>query len=534
MTAELVLHGGTIHTFTEGVVPAMLVRDGRVAAVGSADDCRRAAAGTPRSYDLAGRTVLPGFVDAHVHPLLLGDALGSVDLSPARSIAELVQLLRRHAATVPEPAAVTGYGYDQSKLAERRHPSRADLDAVSTDRTVRVQHVSGHGYVVNSTALRESGITADTVTPPGGRIDRDAAGEPTGVVFDAACDLLTGPSGVKIEGHGPNFHLPLDVPGRAATLALGQRQLLSVGVTTVCDAQVTARERLAYQEAEQDGSLRLRTHQLTLSSGLDELEARVNPSPVPLGVKLYADGSVTARTAYLGQHCDGCARPDGYLYHEPDELIALIGRAHRLGLPTATHAQGELPIDIVLDAVERCRRADPRTDLVHRIEHCGFPTTAQIARMAELRVVPVPQPMQVTLFADSLIDEYGDYGGRFYPTGDFHRAGLPVVLSSDGPVTMPDPLRAVHSAVTRQTVGDLVAGGTAGSVANQGVATATAFAGVTTTAARLLGCHDVGALAPGSLADFVVLDTDPTQAVERLRTAAVLETWIGGERVFAA
>src|SRR5690606_5955490 len=138
--------------------------------------------------------------------------------------------LRAHAEAHPNLPVVSGYGYDQSKLAERRHPSRAQLDAVGADRPVRIQHASGHGYVVDSRTLRACGIDADTPTPTGGRIDRDDDGEPTGLVFDAACDLLTGANGVKIANHGPNFHLPLDATERAELLGLAQRALLAAGI----------------------------------------------------------------------------------------------------------------------------------------------------------------------------------------------------------------------------------------------------------------------------------------------------------------
>lgn len=536
--SSLVVHGGPIHTFAETVAPpAILVEDGRVAALGTVDDCRRAARETPRLYDVERRVVLPGFVDAHVHPLLLGDAMSSADLSGARTVEDVLGTLRTHAARHPGEGVVTGYGYDQSKLAEHRHPTRTELDAVAADRHVRIQHASGHGYVVNTCALRESGIDAATPTPPGGRIDRDADGEPTGVVFDAACDLLTGPDGVKIANHGPNFHLPLADPQRC--LAAAQRALLAVGVTSICDAQVTARETRAYFDARQAGTLSLRVHMLALSSSLPQLEdlgigGRLGDDALELlGVKLYADGSVIARTAYLGHACCGPPSPSGYLYHEPEELASLITAAHRLGLPTATHAQGEVPIGVVLDAVAAARTERPLPHLVHRIEHCGFPTPQQIERMAQLTVVPVPQPVQVRQYADSLIAEYGDYGGRFYPVGEFARAGLPVVVSSDGPVTEPDPLRAAASAVTRRTLGDDVAGGVDDGRPVQGVDPATALRGITTTPARLLGCRDVGRLTVGSPADFVILDEDPVAGgVEAMLAATVTETWIGGDRVY--
>ncbi|MGN6723666.1 MAG: amidohydrolase family protein, partial [Marmoricola sp.] len=219
--------------------------------------------------------------------------------------------------------------------------------------------------------------------------------------------------------------------------------------------------------------------------------------------------------------------PNGYLYHEAEELAALITTAHKLGLSTATHAQGPLPIGVVLDSVEAARAERPRTGLVHRIEHCGFPTSEQIGRMAALNVVPVPQPMQVNLYADSLMDEFGEFGSRFYPYGEFEAAGVPVVISSDAPVTMPNPLEAVWAATTRETIGGGVSGPESLRASRE-----KALAGVTSTPAALLGRSDIGALRVGAKADLVFLDADPvTVALEKLPAVGVTESWIGGVKV---
>ncbi|NEA45678.1 amidohydrolase [Streptomyces sp. SID10815] len=533
--SSTILTGGPVRTMTDdGHTPeAVLIHDGVVRAVGTLTEMRRSAYETPEIVDLDGRTLMPGFVDAHAHTILHGSAIDWVNLSGARGIGDIVRLLAERAAARPGEA-VRGYGYDQSKLVEGRHPSAADLDRVTRDRVVQIQHASGHGYVVNTLALRQANITAATPTPPGGRIDRDADGEPTGVLFDSACDLLTGAEGVKVRNHGPNFHLPMTHAEIDHLFDLGQRSLLAAGITTMCDAQVTQLEMDAYLRARDEGRLRMRTEMLALSSNLEHLtglgmSSRLGDDQLRLwGVKLYADGSVIARTAYLNGHaCCGKPSPDGYLYHEPEELAALITTAHRLGLSTATHAQGPLPIGVVLDAVADARAERPRTGLVHRIEHCGFPTGEQIGRMADLYVVPVPQPMQVSLYGDSLMDEFGEFGGRFYPYGEFERAGVPVVISSDAPVTMPNPLEAVWAAVTRETLGGAVSGDAA-----QQAGRANALRGVTVTPARMLGRQDIGVIRPGARADLVFLDADPvTVPVERLPKVGVTESWIGGEEV---
>ncbi|HEY7044650.1 MAG TPA: amidohydrolase [Nocardioidaceae bacterium] len=510
---------------------ALLLEAGVVRAVGRAGDVRATARSTPQEVDLDGRTLFPGFVDAHAHTLLHGCGVDWVDLSDAKTIDDVVERLRRRAEERPG-GSVHGYGYDQSKLAERRHPSARDLDEVTQERQVWIQHASGHGYVVNSPALDAAGITAATSTPVGGRIDRDADGRPTGVVFDAACDLLTGPDGVKVSNHGPNFHLPMTDDEVARLFDLGQQSFLAAGITTICDAQVTELEMRAYLLARDDDRLRIRAHLLALSSRLDQLRSlglvsTLGDERLQLhGVKFYADGSVIARTAYLGGHsCCGKPEPTGYLYHDPAELTELITTAHDLGLRTATHAQGDIPIGIVLDAVEQARDRDRRPGLVHRIEHCGFPTPEQIARMSGLGVVPVPQPMQVHLYGDSLIEEYGDWGGSFYPYGSFEKHGLPVVVSSDAPVTMPAPLQAAWAAVTRTTASGAVAGGV-----EQGASRTAAIEGTTVTPARLLGRSDVGTLGVGSRADLVLLDSDPIDgSIDSLRMAQVTETWVGGD-----
>jgi predicted amidohydrolase YtcJ len=538
--------GGPIRTLadatdlTAGSPEALLVEDGVVAAVGTASELRRVARDAPQEIDLDGRTLFPGFVDAHAHTVLHGSRLDWVDLSDAKTIDDIVARLDARVADRPGNGPVRGYGYDQSQLIDGRHPTAADLDRVSRDRIVQIQHASGHGYIVNGLAMQQSGITRDTETPPGGRIDRYDDGSPNGLVFDAACDLLTGVDGVKVTNHGPNFHLPMDREEIDFLFGLGEQSFLQAGITTVCDAQVTELEMAAYLRARNEGRLRVRAEMLALSSNLEHLEALGLGSPLGderlrlRGVKFYADGSVIARTAYLDPppHEHGCCSspsPRGYLYHEPEELTRLIRAAHRLGLPTATHAQGSTPIGIVLDAIAAGRAEQPRPDVLHRVEHCGFPTPQQINRMTEVGVVPVPQPMQVHLYADSLLSEYGDYGARFYPYGEFERAGLPVVISSDAPVTSPGPLRAVWAAMTRYTAHGEVAGGRELRASRRA-----ALLGATRTPARLLGRADVGHLRPGARGDLVLLDADPVTAdVDALAHTAVTETWVNGEPVHA-
>jgi len=525
--------GGPIHPMVPGHPPgsddgaapttqpeALRIDNGRITAVGSLD--RLQALGKAEEIDLDGRALMPGFVDAHTHPLMHGQCMSWADLSAAASVDELVKVLREHGRTLPTSTPIRGFGYDQHRLAEDRHPRAADLDRVDADRPITIMHTSGHGYVANTAALAQAGITADTPTPLGGLIDRDDRGNPVGRVFDAACDLLTGPGGVKITNHGPNFHLPEEPERLDQLLDQAQEMFLAAGITTVGDCQVTDRELTNYLRARDDGRLRLRVSMYVLSSHVDGLRRLGMTSTLGdewlaiAGVKHYADGSLISGTAYLP--C-GCGTTHGYLYHHDDDLESLLAQSNEVGLQTATHAQGPDAIELVLRGLERA----PRPDLRHRIEHCGFPADDQLARMARLGIVPVPQPTQVYRYGDGVLRDHPELAQRMYGSGLFEAAGLPVVLSSDAPVTVPDVPLAVWSAETRLTSSGRVLGPSAR------ISRYRALAGYTAGGALALRRADVGILAPGRMADLVLLDADPLSCgLDRLPDVAVDQTWIGG------
>jgi predicted amidohydrolase YtcJ len=485
--------------------------------------------------DLAGRTLMPGFVDAHCHPLMLGQTQSWVDIGPsiAPSIVELLTLLAEHAHRLPAGVPLRGFGYDYRSLAERRHPLATDLDRAATDREIYVMNVSGHGGALNSFGLAAHGITAQTPTPAGGEIGRKPDGSPNGLLWDAACDLLTGDDGVKIRNHGPNIHLPepADVAGRQLDRAL--KQFLRAGITTVVDAQVSRREAEAYIAARDAGQLNVRVNMMVISAFLEEalqlgLVGRLGDDGLAFsGIKLYADGALGGLTAYFP---DGyAAEPDnhGVLYHEPGEFSALMRRAHRAGLQTGTHAQSPAAIAIVLDAVEVAQREWPRPDTRHAIEHSGLATDDQIARMARAGVVPVSQPQHHRAFGDGVARAVGlEMAQALNPIGHYARAGIPVVLSSDAPVAFPRPLEAVQAAVDRRTANGAVLGGP-----DLRIDVLTALRGYTIGGAYRAHQEDrVGSLEPGKLADLAILAADPMFVpVSELSAITVEETWLAGQ-----
>ena len=517
-----IITGGPTYTLAKGdisAVEAVRIDDGRITHVGSLNGAR--ALGDAQVVDLDGRSILPGFVDAHTHPLMHGQCASWADLTSAASIDEVVKLLGEHARTEARSIGpIRGFGYDHHRLTEGRHPTAVELDLVADNRTVTVMHVSGHGFSVNSHGLAEAGITATTPTPPGGVIDRDEDGRPLGRIFDAACDLLTGPDGVKLGNHGPNLHLPDDPVDLARMLDDAQEAFLATGVTTVGDCQVTEREMQAFLAARDAGRLTLRVVMYVLSSHVDSLgiDSWLGDDRLSVGgVKHYADGALTGGSAYLP--C-GCGATHGHLYHEPGKLEDLLVASATAGRQTATHAQGPEAIQLVLDALSR---APLRPDLRHRIEHCGFPSADQLTEMYRLGVVPVPQPTQVHLYGEGVRRDHPEVADGMYPSGRIAAAGLPVVLSSDAPVTRPCVMLSCWAAETRLTSAGRVLGD------ENRITRAQSLTGYTVGGAHALRRDDVGSLAVGNPADLVLLADDPfTVAVDRLPDVAVLETWVDG------
>lgn len=539
-TAPRLLTARAIHTADAEATTAtaMLTDRGRILAVGSIDECEAAAerAGlAPERIELGDAVIVPGFVDAHAHPLMYGQLMTWVDCGPekAGSIPEIVALLQAAAAETPEGRPVRGYGYEQRNLAEKRHPSRFELDEVATDREVYLMNASGHGGVVNSHTLTVNGVDRDTPNPDGGEFFRDAAGELTGELSDAACNILTGVHGVKIGHHGPNFHLADEPEEHLRQLDAATQRFLAGGVTSIGDCQVTRREFDMYLRLAEAGRLELRVSMYLLSHLLDEaLEMGLvgqfgNAHLSFAGIKLYADGTLGGWTAYFPDGYVGDPCRTGQLYHEPAEYAALISKAHAAGLQTATHAQSPTAIEMVVSAIEAALAERPDADARHRIEHCGLPTPEQIDRMAVSGIRPVNQTQHYFNWGEGVEEAIGTPGERFNPLGEFERAGVPFTISSDAPVAEPIPLEAIQTAVTRVTRRGHKLGPD-----DLRVSALAALRAHTIEGAISIGREDdLGSLEVGKYADFAVLSDDPLAvAGEEIAAITVRETWVDGER----
>jgi predicted amidohydrolase YtcJ len=491
-----------------------------------------------RTLDLDGRFMVPGFNDAHNHMHAFGATLGEVPLnaSAVLSIAEIVAAIGARAREVPAGTWIVGAGYDHNKLLERRHPTCHELDTVSPDHPVLLNHTSGHFATLNTAAMRLAGIGRVEV-PAGGIVAVGPDGEPNGLLEEQAQQLVRG-----------LLH-PRSVAEIASHLRAASDRYLSEGITSCQEAGVggilgTAEpmELAAYQRARQDGGLRVRVtlmasvdalhdvehHRddaaafaldLGLHSGFGDEWLRIGPT------KIFADGSLMGRTAAMFDDFAGEPGNNGYFQMPEERLHGLIVAAHRSGWQIATHAIGDRAVSSVLDAYEEALRQVPRPDHRHRIEHCGVCRADDIERIARLGVIPVPQARFISEIGDGMLDALGpERAPDCYRERSFVDAGITVPGSSDRPVVDGAPLLGIHDLVNQRTA--------SGRPFNPGEALTVeqAIAAYTIgSATAAFDEHRKGSISPGKLADLVVLDDDLTAIdPEGIADVSVLATIVGG------
>lgn len=500
MGADLILHNGTIRTMDERypLVEAVAVRQGRIVAVGRLEDVEAIAGAGTRRIDLAGRCLIPGFNDAHVHLWKVGLLLTSMldtRLTSTPTIPVMVDAFRARAALTPAGAWLVGRGYNNVTLPEKRHPTRADLDQASITNPIIVIHTSAHVAAVNSLALRLAGITRDTPNPPGGEIEHDEQGEPTGVLHETAMAAV-----VKVQPP------PSDDEFEAAIVAAANAYL-KLGITSITDPGVSPAQIAVYRRAAENRRLPVRANVMSRYT-LDDGSQVPLPDPIRTEwlrvdtVKLFADGGLSAGNAAISvSYPDG---KRGSLRHTNDEMQAMIWDIHRAGLRSATHAIGDLAIEQVISAIEAAERrlASP---VMHRIEHYGLPSADHLARCHN-RIAVVPQPIFIHALGASFLNYVpASLMPRLYPLRSMIDAGLTIALSSDAPV-VPDaaPLKAIQSAALRFSAEGVSL------VPEQRVPATETLPLYTRGGAVVAGESDVkGSISPGKYADFAVLSHDP-------------------------
>ena len=462
-----------------------------------------------------GRTLLPGLIDAHGHVMGLGLALGQLDLVGTKSLDELQQRLRAYAAANPDRPWITGRGWNQELWPDKRMPTTADLDAVVSDRPVWLERVDGHAAVGNSAALRSAGVTAATPAPSGGKIDK-------GLFVDAAMALI-------------DSKVPQPTPAmRRSALMRAQEALLSRGLTAVADMGTSMEDWSAINSAKADGKLPLR---LFLYAAGSETLDRMLRTPqtsrkVPIiGVKLYADGALGSRGAWLKEPYADAPHTRGLALLTPAELRREAAKALAAGKQVAVHAIGDAANDMVLSAFADvgCRSGDRRC----RVEHAQIVDVADLGRFAAGKVIASMQPVHQTSDRTMAEARLGQTRlGGAYAWQTLARGRTLLALGSDFPVEDANPFHGLTAAVSRQGLDGQPAGGWR---PHERLTFGQALAGFTRDGAHASFAEkQMGALEPGQWADFILVDRQVADvSPAELARTAVLETWIAGKKVWS-
>ena len=538
----LVLLNGRVFTARSGEPPfdgGIAIVGDRIAVVGGNSAVLAAAPPNAREVDVGGRSILPGFVDAHHHLAFTGAELAAIDVRypGVASVADLVSRVAEAAERTPDGTWIRAVGMNPEMYGDGRLPTRWDLDEATRVHPVLVQHMSGHHALANSLGMEVRGLSDETADPEGGHLVRDDRGRSTGYFLDAAQQLVVPPA-VDIGHHGPGFHDDAPLEEIVADIDRGVRASLAAGITSIVDAQVTRREMNGYRAARERGLLGVRMTAMPISSQLDEFETLGIAGPLgddrlAIGpMKFYSDGALTGGTACFTTPYGPAGEFTGSLYWQSEDAFRdAISRAHRAEWQIGVHAQGDRAIDRVLDAYEAALEADSREDHRHRIEHCGGPRPDQLERIARLGVIVVGQPRYFWDAGDAWLAAFDpERAHRLQPYREMLDAGVRFALSSDAPVASHRPIDTISSAVLRSTVSGAVIGAEQALTVEEAVRACTADA-----AASYFADDRLGTLEVGKLADVVVLDCDLFAAApERLPGVAVDATILGGDVAFTS
>jgi predicted amidohydrolase YtcJ len=503
---------------------AMLVgRDGKVTELLTKKDT------LPKILDFRldgrGATLLPGLIDAHGHVMGLGFQLLTLDLSNTNSLSEAQAAIKAYAAKYPERRWIIGRGWNQEKWGLGRFPTAQDLDIAVSDRPVWLERVDGHAGWANSRAMDIAGVNAASKSPPGGRIEL-INGKPSGIFIDAAADLV---------GKFVPAPKPLE---RDIALGEAQKKLHSLGITAIADMGTSMDDWQSYRRAGDAGWLTVRI--FAYAAGINNMVAIAGPRPSPWlyndklrlgGVKLYLDGALGSRGAWLKKPYADAAGQTGLQFMASAEIRNLMVRASMDGFQTAVHAIGDAANAEVISAIEELSETY-KGDQRWRIEHVQIVDPVDLQKLGKHGIISSMQPVHQTsdrLMAEARLGPERLNGA--YAWQSIARAGGKLAFGSDVPVESADPFAGLATAMTREDAEGQPFGGWR---PEDRVSREQALAGFTTGAAYAAFAEGkFGSLTPGHYADFILIDVDPLLASPReLRNAMVQETWVGGRPVY--
>jgi len=503
---------------------AFAVKGDRFTAVGSSSDIRNLASSGTETIDAEGMTVVPGFIDAHSHPSSAGvNELVQVN-ADLRSITEIKEVLRQRAAITQEGQWVRAFKYDDTKLEEGRPINRFDIDEVVPNHPAVVGHRGGHTGVYNSMALALAGVTSETPDPPGGRFYRDSNGVLTGLAAERARYVF-------------NSLIPSDSTReqRRDGVKLITELMTKAGLTSVHQTGASRNDMIAYQDARADGGMRFRMYLFPRVQLFEDLvnagiRSGFGDEVLRIGaVKFSADGSASERTMRMSTPFEG--RPDDYgiLTMSQEEIHEAVENAHRNDFQIGIHANGDVTIEMVLNAYERVQRLWPRNDPRHRIEHCSLVNPALLQRIKDLGVIPAPFYTYVHYHGNKWV-EYGEEKMRWmFAHKSFLDYNIPVAPASDYTPGPFEPMMALQSMVTRKDFDGRVWG------PNQRITIDQAMRICTLNGAYASFEENIkGSISAGKLADFVILADDPHDVdPDNIKNIEIVRTVVGGTTMYA-
>jgi len=531
MQANIAFLNGEVITVDgqDSIREALAISDNKIVAVGSNEEIKDYIGDSTQIIDLEGKSILPGIIDAHLHLVMYGTFQLSISCKEPGldSIDAILTALKDKAATTPKGQWIRAWGFNERTVKEERYPTLEELDNISIDHPIAITRTCGHIGIVNSVALRLSGINETTPDPQGGLIERDAKGQLTGRLIENAYMQF-------------NEIATFSNEEVYQAIQIAQQHFLKAGITSVHEAGTFSKENYRMlQLASQKGDLKIRVYAMIASiSDCKQFTLNMMESGVITGTgneffkvgpaKLFTDGSSTGPTIATREGYTSNPDDHGILYYTEDEIYEVLGKAHELGYQITVHAQGDQAIETYLNVVERALQENPRENHRHRIEHAGISSPDLQHRMKELKMIPIPNPPFPYEFGESYLTNYGERTDFMYPARDFIDQGIIAAAGSDSPVTTYNPFIGIHEAVNRLTANGTSFG------EKQKIDVLEAIRLYTYNGAYASFDEDIkGSLEPGKLADMIVLDRSILKTLPQdLKDIQVELTMLDGEILF--
>jgi len=510
--ADLILFNANVITMDPACPKAQLVavKNGKILAVTTNDDLKKCKKKKTKTVDCKGKTVLPGFIDAHCHLHTFAESFVTLNLEPhnnVRSISDIQTRIKDLSQQLPPGTWIRGRGYNEFYLVEKRHPNRWDLDQITSAHPIKLTHRTGHAHVLNSLALKIVGISKETPDPPDGLIERDIkTGEPTGLFYRIG-DFLS----KKIP--------PLDNQQLDLGMKIANNKLLSVGITSIQDASSHngIEQWKMFHRWKDEGLLNPRVVMMLGIKNFyayreEDFVTQLDKSQLRLsGVKIILDETT------------------GHLSPNQDVLNEMVLKVHQSGVQACLHAVEETAVEAACSAIEYALKKFPKSDHRHRIEHCSVCPPSLAKKLASLKIIVVTQPSFIYYSGERYLRTVpSGQLKHLYPIATLLRSGVKVVSSSDCPIASANPLMGIYSASSRMTeTGEMV-------LSEEKTTPQQALKMYGENAARTTFEERIkGSIYPGKMADIVVLSGDPTKLpINEIKDIKVEMTILDGEVVW--